>query len=988
VSDTHLSGGRAERAPTGRRAAGTVIVLLLLGGTAPAATAGITFVGAASTSGSSPVSSISLTQPAGQTVGDVMLAQLAIRGGSGVAVTQVPAGWTLVLRTDNGTTLTQFVYWKAVTNSESAPYVWTISSSQRVSAVIAEYSGVSTSGPIDAAAGQAATPSPSSYSAPSVTTTAANDEVIRLYATANGNATFSSVPATERLGGTIGTSSGPNGVIVDLGSVTQAAAGASGAQTASVSSSSASIGQTVALIEGPFATPDHFAVGYPGGTSAVNCQAQPVTISAHSATHAAVATTGTITVSTSTGHGDWTLSSGGGTFVAGASNSGSGSYSYAAADDGVVTLLLRDTYAETVTINAADGSVTQQTGTALASEQQTLAFSASGFRITDGSNTPTTIGTQVAGKTSTQSLALQAVRTDINTGACAAVFASGATVNVSLAYQCNDPTSCVAGQAFTVTNNGTTTGLASNPNNGVTTYTAVPLRFSTANGEAPFSLNYTDVGKVTLYASYNIPLGSGSGSGRLMTGSGQFVVQPAGFTLSGITCTAYGVGSCNTGLGPPGNNPAAASATGAVFLPAGQSFSATVAAVNYEGAATPNYGREISPETVRLTANLVLPTGGHAAALNNPTAFGAFSGGVATGTTFNWPEVGIITLTPSVGDGSYLGTGDVSGATSGNVGRFIPASFGTNQNMPVLGTGCTAGSFSYLGQPLTFTVAPVLTVTARSADGATTTQNYTGAFLKLTNGTLTGRLYTSTPASPALDMSGLPAPTVDPAIVDLGGGQATLTFSAGDGIKFVRGAAVAPFSANIALAINVIDGDGVTATNPVIFGSGSGISFSAGATQRYGRLFLKNAAGSELLDLPMALTTQYYLNSSQGFVTNTDDACTLAPALAFSSYQLNLSAGETCVRDAGSPGVSGQGCVVAADASLRYRATAAAGDFNLLLAAPGSGNSGALTVTAVAPAWLRYLWNAGSGVSSSPSGMATFGVFPGPASRIYQREVY
>jgi MSHA biogenesis protein MshQ len=420
-----------------------------------------------------------------------------------------------------------------------------------------------------------------------------------------------------------------------------------------------------------------------------------------------------------------------------------------------------------------------------------------------------------------------------------------------------------------------------------------------------------------------------------------------------------------------------------VFVKAGESFSATVTALTSGGAATPNYGKETTPQGVTLAANLVLPAGGHAAALNNASAFGSFSGGVATGTTFNWPEVGIITLTPSVA--SYLGAGTVTGTSTGNVGRFIPNVFATALNTPVFGTACSLGSFTYVGQPFTYTVAPVITVTPQAIGGATT-QNYTGAFMRLTNASLTGRSYTPTPASPALTLTGLPATTADPAIADLGTGQVTLTFSAGSGLSFTRGSAIVPFSANIALAINVIDLDAVAAANPVTFGSGTGIAFSTSATQYYGRVILRNALGSELLDLPMSLKTQYYLNSSQGFVTNTSDVCTTAPTLAFSNYQLNLNAGETCVRDSGSPGVSGVGCSLAA--ASHYLATASSGDFNLILAAPGSGNSGALTVTPSVPAWLQYLWNTSSGTNANPSGMATFGVFPGPASRIYQREVY
>ena len=43
---------------------------------------------------------------------------------------------------------------------------------------------------------------------------------------------------------------------------------------------------------------------------------------------------------------------------------------------------------------------------------------------------------------------------------------------------------------------------------------------------------------------------------------------------------------------------------------------------------------------------------------------------------------------------------------------------------------------------------------------------------------------------------------------------------------------------------------------------------------------------------------------------------------------------------------------------------------------------------ASALAWLKYLWSASSGVASNPAGMVSFGLFPGPTSRIYQREVY
>jgi hypothetical protein len=713
--------------------------------------------------------------------------------------------------------------------------------------------------------------------------------------------------------------------------------------------------------------PNHYAII--AGASPVNCFPDPVQVFTHDSQHNLVVSTDPIALSTSTGHGDWSLGSGQGTFVAGAANSGAATYTFASADNGAALFFLRDTYPEAVTVGVANGTITATSGTATAAEDSPITFAPSGFIVTNGANTPTAIGTQIAGVTSTQSLALQAVRTDTKTGACTAVFASGTTVSVNLAYQCNNPLACVGGQTLSVTNNGVTTSIASNPNSGLSNYTAVPLKFSTTNAEAPIALNYTDAGQITLAARYVIPLGSGAASANTMTGAAQFVVQPYGLNLSNIKATSSGLA-----------NPGATTATGNVFIGAGQAFTATVTATNYQGSATPNFGQETTPTTVSLSPNLVLPAGGHDPALGG--SFGAFAAGSATGTGFSWPEVGIITLTPGVA--GYLGSGALVGTPSASVGRFVPNNFAVSLNTPLFGTACTAGGFTYLGQPFTYSVAPVATLTAQALGGATT-QNYTGAFERLTNASLTGRTYTPTPASPALNVGGLPASSTDPAITDLGSGQVALTFGAGSGLAYNRASPIAPLNANIALSINVIDLDGVAAPNPVTFGGSSGIGFTAGAAQYYGRLTLKNALGSELLDLPVPMTTQYYLGTTQGFANNTADSCTVAPAIAFSNYQLNLKSGGTCVRDSGSPGISGAGCATAAGS--RYAPIAAAGGFNLILAAPGGGNAGAVTVSATAPAWLAYPWT-GSGSNSNPTSLATFGVFQGTPARIYQKEVY
>ncbi len=588
-----------------------------------------------------------------------------------------------------------------------------------------------------------------------------------------------------------------------------------------------------------------------------------------------------------------------------------------------------------------------------------------------------TIPVQTAG-TASATHTLQAVRTDTQTGTCSGLF-TGNVPNIELGFECVNPGTCQSGQLVTFNNNGSGTLAANNAGN-VNSWTTRTVTFG-ADSTASFSFSYPDVGQLRLHARHNI-----EGSGNYMSGaSGNFVVRPAGFTVSGIQRTADAFA-----------NPAAADATGPVFIRAGENMRLTVTAVNAQGNATPNYGKETPAEGVRLNATLApgLGLSSEPALGNSLIAGSAFNAGSATVNDVSWSEVGIIRITPQVGDGDYLGAGNVSGTATGDIGRFIPHHFAVSANAPIFATACTAGGFTYVGQPFNYGpgLEPVLTVAARNLAGGTT-QNYRGtspatqAFFRISNGTLTGKVYTA--ATGTLDISGVPG--TDPVITDNGNGTATLTFASGSGLAFTRGSPVAPFDAEISLAINVIDADGVAyPTNPARFGQanpGEGIPFSTGKALRFGRLQLTGASGSQALPLRVPFEAQYWTGTF--FATNTLDSCTAVATnnVGMGNYIGNLNSGETSVISV-TPLSSGRAAIV--------------------LSAPGAGNNGSVDLAinlgdggaaAACPAfapgtgsagnlpWLRSQW-CGSSFDRDPAARARFGIRSGADERIFMRENY
>jgi hypothetical protein len=698
--------------------------------------------------------------------------------------------------------------------------------------------------------------------------------------------------------------------------------------------------ETITLYDDDPASVDHYELNVPSASLA--CLASTVTITACADT-SSPCTSASTTVSGSTA----TLAASAGSLAAtsvsfNASGVASTTLSYSGAANGAtstVTLSGESTVATNSRKCCPNGS------SCSVANSCSSTFSTAGFVIASSAGgASTTLPTQTAG-TASSSYVLRAVKTGTSTQACQAAITGSTTVN--WAYQCNNPTTCSTGNRMVLTGNSATT-IAANPNSGVSSYLSVPMTFD-SNGNAPFSFNYSDVGQVTLYAT---KAASGSLLTSLSGNSNAFVVKPAGFVLSGIKCSSYTAGACATSaIATPGNNPAAASAAGTAFIPAGQAFSATVTAVDSTSAAVPNFGKETSAEGVTLTPALVLPAGGNAGTLANPAAFGSFSSGVATGTSFSYSEVGIITLTPSLASGSYLGTGSaVTGTTTGNVGRFIPNHFTT-----AVTPGCS-GSFTYSGQPLT------ASVTAKNAAG-TTVQNYAS----------------STGFSKAVTLS-------DGASLGTGSltgnGIAATAFSAGVASATPTYTYTSKLTSPATLIVRAADADGVGSSG---YTEGSGLL-------RSGRLRLSNGYGRETASLQLALQAEYWTGTS--WLLNSSDSCTSIPAaaVAFSNKRNNIGAGTSAwsTTASGTSLAAGSGLLTlsapsptatgAIDIALNLGSTTA--DQSCLSTHPASTGAGL--------AWLRSQnGNCVATYDRDPSGRASFGIYtPETKKTVHVRELF
>jgi len=684
---------------------------------------------------------------------------------------------------------------------------------------------------------------------------------------------------------------------------------------------------------------DHFEISHDG--SGINCLDEIIEILAADNLGDAVEDyEESITLDTQSGKGTWSLNSGNGTFSDGTANDGVATYLFHDDDDGVASFSL--SYREGNNLLDIDLYQTSDSNIRDNDSESALQFNPDGFTLTQSllSNPPPAtindpITTQTAG--SDFSIHITAYGQTPTDPVCGVIEDYTGDKNLAFWFDYDNPGS------GTIAPTVNTTGISTTEAGSVT------QNVTFSNGRASVVTRYADVGEIQIHLK----------DGIINAGTSPFVVKPSTIVITGI--------KTNSGT----NNPAATTATGTGFVAAGESFTVTLEVRGADGARTPNFGNESTPEGIELTASsLLIPAAGRNGSANNgaianANLFNATTpAGTFTGNQFSWDEYGIIKLRASIADDNYLGTGEVTGSESSEVGRFYPAAFAlTASNITAACNG-----FNYMSQP---GIALSYNLEARGT-GGNKLFNY--------DATLLGGVGV---ANPTLDVennnqgSNLNTRLITGTSNWLNGGYSYSTLAA----SFNRtGSPDGPYtalafgvSANDSLdsrTIGGLDMNATTVTNCVADGNCDSRMLTGTTQALYGRLEVSNTFGPETEALDIKMNASYF--DGAGFVLNTLDNCTayINTDASLSNYQGGLPV-----------------LTVTSPAAINlFQSGASIPTLPLLISAPAANNTGSVDLTYDAPSWLEYDWN-GTG-AEDPVGTASFGHFRGHDKVIYWREVW
>jgi hypothetical protein len=1002
-------------------------------------------------------SGLRIARPAGLAANDVMIASIGVTPST--AVVTAPAGWTLVRRIDNAaiTSNSLLVFSKSATGAEPANYEWSVSGVDFAVGGIQAFFNVDTAAPIDVEAGQC-TPQPicalptNSHSTPSVTATVPNTLVVTSHTYASSRSWTPPAGTTEAFDRPSGGNS-PTGQSVEGNYVFQSAAGATGVMTANSSGGGANNDVGNAHILALRSPRPVLTINVPAGTVANDVMIAAVAVQPSTTVvtppagwtlirqiNNGVATTNSLYIYRRVAGGSepasytWT--------PAGLAYAAGGIQSFAGVD--TTTPIDVENGAATVSaLTHATPSVVTTVANTMVVTFHTMASSATWVSpagmteaLDDSALTaPDANGQSIEGnhiaqaaigatgvKTATASASADRGNAHIlalrpaagvpapgsfnafETGTAAGAIVGVIRTKVAGAAFSLDVVAVASGAQLSGFTAPVIVELLGNNTLGVALDAAnCPTSFTTVQTVSP---NPTITGGRSTVSFAAVPDSWRDVRVRVRwptasptvtaCSTDNFAIRPNALASFAVSDDDWQTAGTTRLLD--------STTFGATLHKAGRPFSVRASAVNAAGApaVTTNY---VGTPAASLSACAGAACTASFGSLALNTAFGA---GQLVSDVAAYDNVGSFQL--QLVDSSFASVDASDGSPADctaagryvcsaviNAGRFVPDHFAVSLNAPAFGTACGTGNFSYVGQVFSYTIVPVITITAQDFTNATTTL-YAGSWFRVTNSSLTGRAYSD--ATGILDSSGVPGTAIDPAILATGGGSGTLTFSSGTGLFMARNTPVSPFAAEISLAINVIDADGVAyAANPARFGqasAGNGVAFDAGKEMRFGRLRLHNAAGTSLLDLPLGVEVQYY--NGVGFARNVADSCTSIPvgAVGLANFTPNLAACETALQ----PGAG----------NLTFTSGRVT---NLVLRKPGNGNEGSvgfnvnLGASASAPftstcttqggatvpagaanlPFLRGDWGSGS-YGEDPLARAAFGIYRNAEEFIYFRENY
>ena len=649
-----------------------------------------------------------------------------------------------------------------------------------------------------------------------------------------------------------------------------------------------------------------------------------------------------------------------------------------------------------------------------------IIFADAGFRFyAEALDNQSDIPTQLAGKPSNigfngRVLKLQAVEKDTSNGACKASFIDN--VDIEIAASCQNPSNCTD---LIDSNNVSLNGAVINTlsKNDALEYSTISLDFGAdTEDSAELVFSYPEYGQLQLHARFNILDENHQPTGTYMTGSSNnFVVRPLGFHID-IAPDGDGVST----------NPQAINANGDKFTKAGEEFSVTLTAkqwqdgddVNDDGIADSNALLADNNNTSKfdtapsdvvktiISPTLVAPLSGLVGSLAGDT-FDDFDSGVQN-QNMSYSEVGIISMQALYQHTEYVDAFTITGAVD-YVGRFIPDRFEladdpSNPSEKLIVDGdlyvsSTMKDFAYVGQKdgengaIGYSLAPKFSFYALNVQGEVT-QNYAinndidsaEDFMKLLSSDISFTDITEDASQLGKDGENnvLINATVSGTLTGDGGTQGLLTFEMDSSNHFTylhqANSEVSAFTADIDIIVtSVSDIEGVTLadTNDDTVPTPGILKLDPeGIEIRFGRAVLADTYGPETSILPQLLSLEY-LDSSGDYVLSADDDFTTFNS---DNFSLDYNGHTLTIDDIDATDID------KVDGLFNEVDDAQDGQTKAIVL-PAPNKQGLVGVIYDIADWLKYDWDNDEAFDDNPSALASFGIFRGNDRIIYYREV-